>query len=61
MKLEIRSHYWPATPHLREIKLYLDGELIRNDFLNKNQIWELAKQLRNFDVELQEEANRMDE
>ena len=61
MKIEIRSHFWPNTPHLREIKVLIDGDEIRSSFLTQDQIWDLAKQLRYLDQDLMQYANGMDE
>ena len=44
MKIEIKSHYWPETPHLREIKIKIDGEVIRSSFMSQDQILDFAKQ-----------------
>lgn len=57
MKIEIRSHYWPATSELREIKLFIDSQLIQSQFLNQDQIWELARKLREIHDELINIAN----
>lgn len=60
MKIEIRSHCWPATPELREIKIFIDETLISSSFLSQNKIWDLAKQLRYLDQDLMNLANSMD-
>lgn len=57
MKIEFRSHYWPNTPHLREIKIFIDGEEVRSSFMNQDEIWELAKKLRYTNEELMDVAN----
>lgn len=45
MKIEFKSHYWLATPKLREIKIKIDDEVIISKFLSQDEIWELANQL----------------
>lgn len=57
MKIEFRAHYWPATPHLREIKIFIDGQNIYSTFLNQGQIADLANELRYIDPELMKIAN----
>lgn len=61
MKIEIRSHFWPNTPHLREIKILIDGEVVRSSFMNQDEIWELAKQLRSLDQALMKVGNDMED
>lgn len=60
MKIEIRSHYWPATPELREIKILINGRLIESTFLNQDKIWELAEQLRDLDNYLMKIGNEIE-
>lgn len=60
MKIEVRVHYWPKTPELREIKLRVDGEEIYSTFINQNEMWDLAEQFRYIDLQLMEIANKMD-
>jgi hypothetical protein len=60
MKIEIRSHYWPATPELREIKIFIESRLIESHFLNQDQIWALALQCREIDWQLMDIANSME-
>ncbi len=45
MKIEFRIHYWPNTPNLREVKLFVDNEIICSYFLNANQLHQLALDL----------------
>ena len=45
MKLEIRSHFWPNTPNLREIKIVVDGKVIISSFMNADEIFEFANSL----------------
>lgn len=45
MQIEIKSHYWPKTPELREIKILIDGKVIQSEFLSQDKIWKLAAQL----------------
>lgn len=45
MKIEIRSHYWPNTPHLREIKLFIDKVEVQSSFMTKEEILQLSKEL----------------
>jgi hypothetical protein len=59
MKIEIRSHFWPATPDLREIKILIDGEIVQSSFMDCNNIWDLARQFRNFDEYLMTIGNRL--
>jgi hypothetical protein len=60
MKIEIRSHFWPKTPDLREIKILIDDEIIRSSFLNQDQIWDLAKQMRYLDYALMDIGNSIE-
>ena len=59
MKVEIRSHFWPATPDVREIKIVVDGEVMVSSFMNCDQIWDLAKKFRNFDQVLMDLGNKV--
>lgn len=43
MLVEIRSHYWPETPALREVKVVIDGEVKDSAFLNRIQILVMGK------------------
>lgn len=45
MKLEIRSHYWPATPHLREIKIVVDDKVLISKFLKEGEILKLKREI----------------
>jgi hypothetical protein len=54
MKIEIKSHYWPNTPELREIKLFIDDKEIASSFMNQDEVWDLANQLRHLDQYLME-------
>ena len=56
MKIEIRSHFWPATPHLREIKVFIDGKEYISSFMKQDEIFDLAKQFRQLDHVLTEIA-----
>ncbi len=60
MLIEFKSHYWPATPELREIKIFIDGRLLVSGFLDQDKIWELAKQLRYADQDLMDVANAIE-
>jgi len=44
MNIDIRSHYWPATPELREIKILIDGKVSASSFMSKDKIWDLVNQ-----------------
>lgn len=44
LKIEIRSHYWPATPDLREIKVFIDDEEVRSSFMDQDEFWEFCLQ-----------------
>jgi hypothetical protein len=46
MRIETRSHFWPATPELREIKFFLDGKEIVSTFVNFSQVAEMAEEFR---------------
>ena len=59
MKIEIRSHYWPNTPDLREIKVFIDNTEVNSSFMNEDEIWDLAKQLRYLDQDLMVIGNRL--
>lgn len=59
MKIEIKSFFWPKTPHLREIKVFIDGKEYVSSFMNEDEVWDLAKQLRYLDQELMEIGNRL--
>jgi hypothetical protein len=48
MNIEIKIHYWPNTPHLREVKFLLDGEEIRSSFMGKDELWKLREGFRIF-------------
>ncbi len=61
MKIEIRAHYWPETPSEREIKIFIDDKLIVSYFMNQNQIWQLAKSLRQTHDGLMEVANKIED
>lgn len=61
MKFEIRSHYWPNTPNLREIKIFIDSKEIYSSFMSQDEVWELAKKCRSLDWELTEIANNIDD
>ena len=61
MKIDIRSHYWPNTPHLREIKIFFDGVLIQSFFLNQDEIWDLAKQFRELHDRMIELGNSIED
>lgn len=52
MKIEIRAHFWPATPKLREIKLFIDGRLIESTFLNDEQLSEFEINLRHLSEQI---------
>jgi len=60
MKIEIRSHYWPNTPHLREIKVFIDNAEVISSFMTKDEILDLAKQFRYLDEDLMVIGNRID-
>lgn len=61
MKIEVKSHYWPATPELREIKIRIDDNTIYSTFLDQDEIWDLAKQFRYLDQQLMQIGNAMDD
>ncbi len=61
MKLEIRSHYWPKTPDLREIKIFIDGVLIISTFISQDEIWDLARQFRYLDQDLMKIGNEIED
>lgn len=42
---EIKVHYWPETPQLREIKFSVFGKVELSIFLNKKEIEHFAKVL----------------
>lgn len=46
MNLEIKSHYWPKTPQLREIRLYINGNLIESSFMSIYQLQDLIETLK---------------
>lgn len=52
MRIDIRAHYWPATPDLREIKLVVDDKVILSEFLNSSQVMDLAKQFSGIEADL---------
>lgn len=60
IKFDIKFHFWPATPDLREIKFKIDNEEIYSVFLSQNAIRNLAMQLRSIHDELMTVANSMD-
>jgi len=60
MKIELRCHYWPATPHLREVKVVVDGKVLVSEFLNQSEIWGLAKQCRYLDYALMDVGNSIE-
>lgn len=45
MNIEIKCHFWPKTPHLREVKLLVDEKLIISSFLTKKEINNLSEQI----------------
>ena len=57
MNIEMNAHYWPNTPHLREIKLKVDGEVLYSKFLSCDDIWDLARQLRDLHDNLMDVGN----
>ena len=60
LKIELRAHYWPETPHLREIKIFIDGKELVSSFMNQDEIWEFARSLRYVHDELMEVANQIE-
>lgn len=42
---EIRVHYWPETPELREIKIFVLGKVEFSMFLNKEEMNHFSKVL----------------
>lgn len=59
MKLEIRSHFWPKTPNVREIKILIDGTVAQSTFLNCDEILDIARQLRDLHDELMNIGNAL--
>lgn len=43
---EIRVHYWPETPALREIKICFMGKVEFSMFLNKEEMSHFSKVLK---------------
>lgn len=43
--IEIKSHYWPNTPDLREIKILVDNKVIYSSFMGSQKILELMQQM----------------
>jgi hypothetical protein len=60
MNIEIRAHYWPATPDLREIRLLIDGRIIESSFMSQDEIWKLAKKFREYDEMLMDIGNSIE-
>lgn len=60
MKVEIRSHFWPATPDVREIKLVVDEVVLYSSFMNPDKIWDLARQFRHLDQKLMDIGNELE-
>jgi hypothetical protein len=61
MKIELRIHLWPATPHLREVKIIIDGEVVRSAFLGKEGMFELSEKLSEWRGELFCTASQMED
>ena len=51
--IDLRIHYWPATPHLREVKLYLEGELMRSTFISVVEMENLQHQFKKWIMNLE--------
>lgn len=61
MKIEFRSHYWPNTPNLREIKVFIDDKEVVSYFMHQDEIWRLSKSLRLAHDELLDVAKNMED
>lgn len=61
MNIEIRSHYWPNTPFIREIKVFINSVEIDSTFMTKDEIFQLAKCLRHLDQDLMTIADRIED
>lgn len=61
MKIDIKCHYWPATPNVREIKIQRDNNTITSEFLDKQKILQLAGQFLKLREDLIEYANQIKE
>jgi len=35
---ELRVHYWPATPHLRELKFFVNSECVLSVFYGADEL-----------------------
>lgn len=53
--MKIQVNYWPQTPHLREIKIYVNGNLELSSFNDANEIQEIIDILQNAFKELKED------
>lgn len=60
MEFKIRSHFWPRTPNLREIKFLIDNEIFTSFFMNQDEIWKLAQELRECHDQLMKIADQIE-
>jgi hypothetical protein len=42
---EIRIHYWPATPNLREFKFYSKGKEVFSCFVTFQELQDISRNL----------------
>jgi hypothetical protein len=55
--IEIRVHYWPVTPNLRELKIFINNKLELSCFADYSQIANISNVLKNvIDDMLQKDA-----
>lgn len=44
--MKIKINYWPSTPHLREIKVYVNDNLELSSFSNLQEIEAMINELK---------------
>jgi hypothetical protein len=61
MKFQITSNYRPNTPHLREIKILVDDEIVASSFMTQDDIWKFPRILRIYHNEFMKLANSIED
>ncbi len=54
--MKIKANYWPSTPHLRELKIYVHDKLELSSFCNLEEISRIIDALSQAKKEIQDRA-----
>lgn len=57
--IDIRIHYWPNTPDLREVKLIFEGKCIRSTFVDVSGMKEIQNKFCDFVTEIESAIRRL--